>query len=46
MKRALTAIKSGWLLPISRRFTVSLCRILFKGVENPDLSIGEIMKLV
>ena len=23
-----------------------LCRILFKGVENPDLSIGEIMKLV
>ena len=23
-----------------------LCRIMFKGVENPDLSIGEIIKLV
>ena len=23
-----------------------LCKIMFKGVENPDLSIGEIMKLV
>ena len=24
----------------------NLCKIMFKGVENPDLSIGEIMKLV
>ena len=23
-----------------------LCRIMFKGTENPELSIGEIIKLV
>lgn len=27
-------------------FYYYLCRIMFKGVENPDLTIGEIMKLV
>ena len=27
-------------------FYYYLCRIMFKGVENPDLSIGDIIKLV
>ena len=27
-------------------FTINLCKIMFKGIENPDLPVGDIMKLI
>ena len=37
-------IESGKVLESNREYY--LCKIMFKGIENPNLTIGEIMKLV